>query len=256
MNEKKHFIDELQDLLSGALSDDQRLAVENHLRECEQCRKELEALKWTRQQLSKLPAIEAPTELREKIIQDLDQEQVKFRNWNKYSAYAAVLVLVTLAILYFLRPDVASRVAKDFRDFRSGKLSLQIHTNDEVQMEKYFAAQGINFPSRVFDLSMMKYDLMGGRVHQLIKRKSAFFVYKGEQGQFLVCQMYPGIASDLPKGAELREHNGIKFYIYQRHGLTTVFWEEGELLCVLVSDIPSQQVIELAFAKAMRAPAV
>jgi anti-sigma factor RsiW len=256
MAEKTHYSEELQDLLTGRLDEDQRLTVEQHLQTCDQCRKELEALRWTRRLLSKIPDTEAPSGLREKIVHSLDKEDRKSGKWKKYLPYAAALVLVLLAALYFLRPDVASSVAKDFRDFRSGKLSLQIYTTEENEMETFFRTHGINFPTRVFDLAMMKYDLFGGRVHQLNRRKSAFFVYKSEANQFLVCQMYPGIASDLPKGATLREHNGIKFYIYERQGLTTVFWQEGEVLCVLVSDISSQQVIELAFAKAMLAPEV
>jgi anti-sigma factor RsiW len=256
MNDKKHYSEELQDLLSGHLRHDQRAAVENHLLTCDQCRKELDALRWTQEQLAKLPAIEVPPELQESVLHVLDQQKQQFRNWKKYAGYAAAFVLVVLGLLYFLRPDLASTVVKDFGDYRSGKLPLELHTQDEKQMEAFFATHGIDFTTRVFDLAMMKYDLHGGRVHELAGRKSALFVYKGEGNQFLVCQMFPGIASDLPKGAILREHNGIEFYVYERNGLTTVFWQEGEVLCVLVSDIPSEQVIQLAFAKAMIAPAI
>jgi hypothetical protein len=160
-------------------------------------------------------------------------------------------MIVALGLFYFLHNDVASSVANDFRDFQSGKLQLQVHTKDEKEMEGYFKTHGIPFPTRVFDLAMMKYDLIGGRVHQLLRHRSALFVYGSEEGQILICQMYPGISSDLPKDAAIREHNGIKFYIYERRGLTTVFWQEGDVLCVLVSDIPSQQVVDLAIAKAM-----
>ena len=63
--------------------------------------------------------------------------------------------------------------------------------------------------------------------------------------------MYPGAISELPADTTLRENNGIKFQVYQRSGVTMVFWQEGEIVCALSSDIASENVIQLAFAKAM-----
>jgi len=98
---------------------------------------------------------------------------------------------------------------------------------------------------------MMSYQLVGGRVQQPGARPRALFVYRGPANQKLVCQMYAGKVGELPKGATLRENKGIWFHIYQKAGLTAVFWQEGAVVCVLVSDIESEQVIQLAFAKAM-----
>ena len=63
--------------------------------------------------------------------------------------------------------------------------------------------------------------------------------------------MYLGQVSELPKGAKFRENNGIKFYTYQARGVTAVFWQEGAVVCVLVSDIAPEEVVQLAFTKAM-----
>ena len=63
--------------------------------------------------------------------------------------------------------------------------------------------------------------------------------------------MYAGKVGKLPKGATLRESKGIRFHIYQENGLTAVFWQEGAVVCALVSDIEPEQVVQLAFAKAM-----
>ena len=53
-------------------------------------------------------------------------------------------------------------------------------------------------------------------------------------------------------GATLRENKGIRFYIYRVNGLTAAFWQEGAVTCVLTSDIASEEVIQLAFAKAVK----
>lgn len=50
-----------------------------------------------------------------------------------------------------------------------------------------------------------------------------------------------------------REHDGIPFQIYEAGELTLVFWQEGEVVCVLVGDGPPEAVIALALAKAMKA---
>ena len=68
----------------------------------------------------------------------------------------------------------------------------------------------------------------------------------------MLCQMFEGTLGELPEPDETREHDGIRFRIYHREGLTLSFWQEGPVICVLVSDAGSEQVIQLAFAKAMK----
>jgi hypothetical protein len=63
--------------------------------------------------------------------------------------------------------------------------------------------------------------------------------------------MFEGSARDLPPGADMRRHGGISFFVYRRDTRTLVFWPEGEVLCVLTSDADAEEVIALAFAKAV-----
>jgi anti-sigma factor RsiW len=105
----------------------------------------------------------------------------------------------------------------------------------------------------VFDFGMMGYTLTGGRVGRLENRSGAVFAYRGAAGDAIVCVMYAGSLAELPAGAEPREHNGIRFQVYRRDGFTLVFWEEGEIVCVLISAGPPEQAIELAYAKAVKA---
>jgi hypothetical protein len=98
---------------------------------------------------------------------------------------------------------------------------------------------------------MMDYRLVGGRVHTMRGRPSALFVYRGKENKILVCQMFESSTRDLPGGAEARENGGIPFSVYRRDGRTIVFWPEGQVLCVLVSDADAEEVIALAFAKAV-----
>lgn len=96
--------------------------------------------------------------------------------------------------------------------------------------------------------------MMGGKVHQLSSRKSALYVYRGEENKVLICQMYSGESTELPRGAGLRENRGIRLYIYRTKGVTMAFWREGGMICVLASDIDSEQLVQFAFTKAMNTP--
>lgn len=65
--------------------------------------------------------------------------------------------------------------------------------------------------------------------------------------------MYEGLLAELPRTDDVREHNGITFQVYRAGALTLVFWQEGGVVCVLASDAESKTVIQLAYAKAVKA---
>ncbi|MGH8699628.1 MAG: hypothetical protein ACREVR_00440, partial [Burkholderiales bacterium] len=130
-----------------------------------------------------------------------------------------------------------------------------LRTTEPRELERFFA-RGMEFRTQVFDLAMMDYRLAGGRIHKLRGRPSALSVYQGMSDDHgaarVLCQMYEGQIDELPPAAEVLERNGIAFRVYRKDGVTAVFWSEGKLICVLVSDLRSDDVIRLAFAKAVK----
>jgi hypothetical protein len=166
-----------------------------------------------------------------------------------------LLALVTVAVLLWRGrgvTDLPSAVARDYSRYREATLPLGLRTADTRRLQEFFAASGIQFETRVFDLGMMGYRVVGGRVHALDGRPSALFVYEGEGGRLLLCQMFEGRLSELPPAEAVREHEGIRFHVHHRGRLTLVFWQEGDVVCVLASEIAPEEVIQLAFAKAVR----
>jgi anti-sigma factor RsiW len=147
--------------------------------------------------------------------------------------------------------DVPAELAQDFAAYRDGILTLEIVASDAKEVELYLE-QHLDFDARVFDLAMMEYLPVGGRVHEAGGAPSALFVYRGPDGRILVCQMFRGRREELPAAGERRVNDGIEFQVYERDGKTVVAWQEGEVVCVLVSDIQREQVIQLAFAKAVK----
>ena len=68
----RHFKDEIQDLLDNRLDAPMRAEVERHLESCSECRREFEALRWTKLFAAKqFAAKKAPLELRQNISRAL-----------------------------------------------------------------------------------------------------------------------------------------------------------------------------------------
>ena len=260
-----HPSDEIQDLLDGRLDPAARARVEAHLEECEMCRRESRSLARIKAAAaSALAAADPPADLAAATIAALDREDrperapvpgraVRFSRPAVALAIAAAIALVAVILFRTARArDVAESVARDHGALAEESLTLEIRTADPQELERFFAERGIAFRTRVFDLGMMGFRLVGGRVHSVRGRPSALFVYRDERNKILVCQMYEGSVRELPRGAEVREHDGIPFSVYRRDGRTIVFWPEGETLCVLASDIDREELVALAFAKAVK----
>ncbi len=261
--EEKHYELELQDLIDGRLDPDVREQLESHIGRCEKCRTEFEALRNVKQILrQQTRPVSVPQNVRTSILQALDSETqqavgVWQRVWFRpvFLTTAAAVVLLLIGVIVYRNTwtsSIPSRVAEHYRQYMNHALPLQITSSKPEAIESFFHEKGIYFETRVFDLSMMEYRLRGGIVHKLKGKPSALFVYEGPHQITMVCQMYPGSTSELPGRSETREHKGIQFFIYRQEKITMIFWQEGEVMCVLASEAQKEDVIQLAFAKAVK----
>ena len=253
-----HFAEELQDLLDGRLAEPRRAEVAAHVESCPRCRKEFAALEWVKcAALAHLAESPMPAALASRVRATLDAEDQKTRPaaWRRRAWVAVALAAAALIVVFARTRDTATLpelAAGDFRSFEAGTAPLAIESADPKVVEAWFARNGAPFITRVIDLGMMQYRLAGGRVHRLGANTSALFAYRGPGNVALVCQMYEGRMADLPPTADMREHDGIAFHVYRVENLTLVFWQEGDVVCVLASSIPPEEVVQLAFAKAVR----
>ena len=254
-DEHVHLDMEIQDLFDGRLDRAERERVEAHLAECAACRVRRDALASVRGALQGLPPAPAPEELGREIRRRLEEELLRRRPSRRFPVTALLAAAAVLIIVLMLasRKDLPSAAAGDFGRYRGGTLSLELSTSDPHELEAFFSQRGVGFRTRVFDLSTMGYRLIGGRVHTLAGRRTALFVYRGEGNRTVLCEMFLGQTSALPAGASRHEHGGILFSLYRREDSTQVFWQEGEVTCVLVSDLTPDETLALAYAKAMKA---
>lgn len=174
--------------------------------------------------------------------------------WRMGFGLAATLAVVGASLwLLAARQSLPQAAAADFARLQAGALVLSLPAPTPAALEREFAQQSLLFEVRVLDLAMMDYRVSGGAVHALGHHPSALFVYQSVDGnRRLLCQMYQGDMDELPTADQMLEHNGIAFRVYRLKHLTAVFWQEGDVICVLVSDLETAQVVQLAFAKAER----
>jgi anti-sigma factor RsiW len=255
----EHFELELQDLLDGRLNPDERARVQAHVDGCAECRSVLEDLRrgrtWARDGLT---AADVPRQLVDDLRRRLDGAPRSRRaTWigrRKFLVIGAGAVAAGLATAVYVRRghDWPSEAIDTYQAFQAGRRPLDAETPDPSTLEGFFRAR-VPFHTRVFDLAMMNYRLTGGRVDRLGGRPAALYVYAGPDNRHLLCEMFVGALTELTEPSERRDHTGIPFAIYRRGAYTAVFWPEGDVLCVVVSDMPAEETIALAFAKAAKA---
>ncbi len=262
-----HPKDALQERLDGRLQGEARARIEEHLASCAACRSETEALRLTKLAARRAFAADpAPQALQQTILQSLDEEDGHglkppipsrryFRQRRRliFAVGLAASGLVAAALYLLTRPpQLPATVAKDYEAYRRGRISLELRTHDPAALSRFFAERHVAFRTRILDLGMMRYRLIGGRVHRLRGQTSAFFVYEGPGKRIAVCQMFEGSVSDLPAGATIRKRGEITMRAYKVGGTGIAFWQEGKVVCVLASDLPMEHLIQLAFLKAMK----
>jgi anti-sigma factor RsiW len=261
-----HPIEAIHMLVDDRLDAAEREALERHLATCASCREERDVAAATvRLVRVGMPDPELPPGLATRLDAALDEidraaEPRASRSWSWLAPLGAALLAV-VALLVLLpfgddEPPVGERIvaslSSDFAAVQAGSLPLELPEADPAALEAFFVDRGIDFETRVFDLSMMGFDIAGGRVEALAGRTAALFAYRGPDGVLMVCRMYLGTLEELPEPARTLENDGIVFWMYERDGRTMVFWEEGDVVCVLTSDAPAQAVIDLSFAKAVK----
>ncbi len=254
----------LQDLLDDRLAGAERARAQRHLETCAPCRSTLEHLRQVKSALQSHAARQAvPADLRAVVTQALNREDLQAQaaqprkqrllkpRWALGFGLAATVAVATVLLWSARTPArLPGAVAQDFAEFQAGRLALELRTTAPRELEHLFASHPKGLATAVYDLAMMGYPLAGGRVHRLQGRPTTLAAYEGPDGSKVLCEMYEGALNELPAAAETVTHGGIDFRVYRQQGITAVFWQEGKVICVLISDMASDRLLKLAIAKA------
>ena len=261
---------EAQELITALvdleLDQAEQSALEAHLKECSGCRLAFEeelALKQKIRQAGE--RVHAPALLRNRILSDqrIFPERSRAR-WQDYiwplprlalpALAAGLLLAIALPGLFLLKPKsepIAAAALETYDLFARGELSVRRTENPDEIVEQLTRAVGGRFHPMGYDLSAMNLRPVAGVVREIRGRKILVAIYQGEGGS-LLCYTLLGSEADAPANAAKFFDPDMKmnFYAFSRAGVNAVLHGEGDVICILASEMPMDELLALVKAKA------
>jgi hypothetical protein len=161
----------------------------------------------------------------------------------------AVLLLLVLPILYLVWPigqSISAAALETHEEILTGSLSFVRASQEEMRERLLRSVEG-KFAPMEYDFSMAELHVAGGLVQGVGGRKVLVTVYEGK-GPLLSCYTFFGVEKDAPANAAafFDPEKGKNFYTFSQGRLNGVLQRVGERICILVSEMPLQDLITLA----------
>lgn len=263
--------DEAQELITasvdGELLDSERSSLETHLVECVGCRQSLEKERALKQAIRGYrERIHAPGELRRRIVADrriFPEQKPSPRGWLDYvrtlplpvgAAVAMVLLLAIALPTFVIKSDsepIAVAALETYDRFVKGQLPVRRTDNANEIVEQLTRTVGGHFHPMGYDLTAMGLWPVAGLVREIDGRKVLVVIYQGPGGA-LFCYTFIGSETDAPPNAArfFDAQKKINLYAFSRGKVNAVFHREGEVICILASEMPMKELLALAQSKA------
>jgi anti-sigma factor RsiW len=238
--------------MDGELDLLRNLEIEQHLQECSVCSAVVARHQALRAALKDAGLYHrAPVRLEERIRSSLQQAsrpqravpRLTWRAWRVAAAVAFVALLtwgiVYLASLHDAGEPLAQEVVTDHvRSLMPGNLLGKVSTNQHV-VKPWFSDK-VEFPPTVKQLSKQGFELTGGRLDYLDKRRVVAVVYKRREHIINLFQWPAATDADsAPQSLSLQ-------------GFHLIHWTQGGLNYWAVSDLNESELEE--FVRLVRAP--
>ena len=256
-------------LVDQELLDSERPSLGGHLKECARCRTALEEERALKQATRAVGmSIHAPDELRDRILSDprIFPGRQPARRWQDHIwpmprilrpalAVAVVLILIAaLPIFYWLQQrssPIALAAVETYDLFLRKELPVQRMEKPKEVVAQLTSAVGGRFHPMGYDLAAMNLTAVAGLVREIQGRKVLVAIYQG-QGGSLFCYTFLGSEEDAPANAArfFDADKKMTFYAFSRGKVNAVLHREGELICILVSSMPMEELLALAQSKA------
>ncbi|MGH7825761.1 MAG: anti-sigma factor family protein [Candidatus Binatia bacterium] len=264
--------DEAQELITALadneFGDPERHLLEIHLRQCAGCRlavdEERSLKKATR---SAADSLAAPARLRDRILADrriFPEKLQSTKGWREHilsqsnilrpALVLALLLVLGLPAFYFFNQTtqpIAFAAVGTYDLFVRGELPVtRANTANELKERLIRAVDG-RFQPMGYDLEAMKLKPVAGMAREMQGRKILVAIYQGEGGS-LLCYTFLGSERDAPPNAArfFDPDKKMHFYAFSRGRVNAVLHHEGDVICILVSEMPMEELLALARAKA------
>jgi anti-sigma factor RsiW len=254
-------------LVDGELVHVERTAVEDHLGGCARCCWVYEQEQALKREVHKVGvSTSVPAELKMKILADYSSERTELefsRAWNKMvlsfrpffrPAFGlALLLILLLPMIYLMQPhgQSISLVALEIQEkIMGGELSLQTAKNQNELRDWQIRAVNGKFAPEGYYLSSMHFQPVGGVVQDINGRRVLVTVFKGSS-MSVTCFTFLGAEEDAPKEATAIFDQGwnTNFYTFSGNGYNAVLHRMDNVICILVSKMPTEELLDLARVK-------
>jgi hypothetical protein len=255
-------------LVDNELDREPRSGLEAHLDDCSGCRLAFEDELALKRKIRQAGArMYAPALLRSRILSDrriFPENRGSARQWLEnlwprspvYQTALALsfLVLLILPTYYLLNPisqPVAFAAFETYDWFRRGELPLDRSSNSNEIARRLTQAVDGHFHPMGYDLSAMSLRPVAGVVREISGRKILVAIYQGEGGSVL-CYTFLGSEADAPLNAArfFDPDRNMNFYAFSRAGINAVLHREGDVICILASEMPMDKLLALVKSKA------
>ncbi len=259
-------------VLDGELRADERPILDDHLRECAQCRNELELHSMAKRVVQqRLKRVTTPPEVAAAIWDNLNHPPAReplvsiknllpFRITRKpLIAFAGVVALILVAVIYRPHPpqpareaytgpseaDIIQQTYTNYDHALAGTLTPQVKSRNPEDV-KEFLAQRASFSVSV--PKMKQYNLMGGSVSKFLQAPVAHVMYK--KGESMI-YMYQVKLADVLNENNVILPTDIKqellencTYVRSRQPNSTMLIKIiDSTVCCFVADLPREELI-------------
>jgi len=250
-------------LIDNELSDPERSSIEGHLRDCPRCQRAYEWERALNREIRMVSAsVVAPVDLRQRILSDQPTMPKEAESSNGRSkliprlqpflrpAFAsALLVTLVISILFLMQPpsQPISLTALQIREkIVRGEISLREATDtDELHTWLHHAVDG-KFGPLGYDFSPLNVAPVGATVQKVEGRQILVAFFRGNELS-ITCFTFLGTEEDAPKHATVffDPEKRMRFYSFSRDGIHAVLHREGNVICMLVSNMPPDELLSL-----------
>lgn len=222
----------LDAFVDGELDPDVERALEEHLSTCSACQSAVWEIREFRSLFRRsAPRFRAPLELRLRILNITRRVPAKPSvRMLQYAWIAAAAVLVLGAMVAFLAsaPDHGKELSKeavvDYSRSGTAERLLELESADFNVLKTWFSEK-VGFAPPAIDLSDYGYDLAGGRVALLGKRRLVSLVYKRASDTLIIYCWPP---NQEPVGYSERSVDGYRVYIWANSQCNYVLVERSD----------------------------
>jgi mycothiol system anti-sigma-R factor len=255
-------------LVDGELPEPERASLEIHLHACADCQTTLAEERTLKQAVRESGAqLRAPAALRARILSDpriFPAQRRGARRWRDYlwpmppalrpALAVAILLAVALPAYYFMdhrEEPVAVTALETYDLFLRGKLAVPPAATAEEIAAQLTRAVGGRFHPMGYDFSAMDLRPVAGLVREIDGRKILVAIYQGPQGAIL-CYTFLGSEDDAPPNAAKFFDAGkqMNFYAFSHGRVNAVLHREGDVICILASEIPMEELLAVTRSKA------